>query len=260
MKKTFQKEKFHIFVFNFFCSIILSPYQRIFCILNPYWFFKFLCNISEFSNILQKVKTYFFQFLPLHSLLDSCSLSNIECPYVHKSCSYCLRTNGISLLEYQAMPSLTWLMTDGCVHLLHNSRWKFYQLAAGQLRYGTEKADRARPSRTKSHLPGHSPLASQAERHVGPALYPSASLVQILSFRPVQYSLPNWHLALLGIAWDENYMNYRSMKWTSVLYLMYFMQVEIEVSLKTNIIHIVKFNSSRIFPWNIYVYNHVKWK
>jgi hypothetical protein len=34
----------------------------------------------------------------------------------------------------------------------------------------------AHPSRTKSHLPGHSPEASQVCRRVGPALYPSASL------------------------------------------------------------------------------------
>ncbi|MFN9905624.1 MAG: hypothetical protein ACK56F_05780, partial [bacterium] len=27
-------------------------------------------------------------------------------------------------------------MTDGCVHLLNNSSWKFYQLAAGQLMSG----------------------------------------------------------------------------------------------------------------------------
>ncbi len=66
-------------------------------------------------------------------------------------------------------------MTDGCVHLLFNSSWKFHQLAAGQLqgnRYGKEKVgDTARPPRTKSHLPGHSPPASKAGRRVGPALY-----------------------------------------------------------------------------------------
>jgi hypothetical protein len=39
-------------------------------------------------------------------------------------------------------------------------------------RYGTEKAGgTARPSRTKSHLLGHFPLASQEGRRVGPALY-----------------------------------------------------------------------------------------
>ncbi len=38
-------------------------------------------------------------------------------------------------------------------------------------RYGTEKAGGvARPSRTKSHLVGHSPLASQGGRRVGPSL------------------------------------------------------------------------------------------
>jgi hypothetical protein len=52
-------------------------------------------------------------------------------------------------------------MTNGCVHLLCDGRWKFHQLAAGQLssrpphRYRTEKAGgTARPSCTKSHLPG----------------------------------------------------------------------------------------------------------
>jgi hypothetical protein len=38
--------------------------------------------------------------------------------------------------------------------------------------YGTEKAGggTVRPSRIKSHLPGHFPPASQAGRRVGPAL------------------------------------------------------------------------------------------
>ncbi len=64
-----------------------------------------------------------------------------------------------------------------------DSSWKFHQLAAGQLlsgqpRHGTGKASStALPSRTKSHLPGHFPPASQAGRRVGPALLLSASLV-----------------------------------------------------------------------------------
>ncbi len=70
-------------------------------------------------------------------------------------------------------------MTDGCVHLLNNSSWKFHQLADGQLPsgqplhvYGAEKAgSTARLSHTKSHLPGHSTPASQAGRRVRPALY-----------------------------------------------------------------------------------------
>ncbi len=51
------------------------------------------------------------------------------------------------------------VMTDGCVHLLYNSSWKFYQLAAGQLlpgqtvRYG-KAGGMDRPSRTKSHPAG----------------------------------------------------------------------------------------------------------
>jgi hypothetical protein len=60
----------------------------------------------------------------------------------------------------------------GCVQLLYNSTWKFHQLAAG-----TEKAGGTGPSITNSHLPGHSPPASQAGRRVWPALWPSASLV-----------------------------------------------------------------------------------
>ncbi len=54
-------------------------------------------------------------------------------------------------------------------------------------RYGTEKAGgTARPSRTKSHLLGHSPPASQAGRRVGPALYTFG------------LTGPSFHLELLG--------------------------------------------------------------
>jgi hypothetical protein len=64
-------------------------------------------------------------------------------------------------------------MTDG-VHFLYNSSPKFHHLAAGQLmcnRYSTEKTgSTARPSRSKSHLPGHSLPASHLGRRVGPAL------------------------------------------------------------------------------------------
>ncbi len=87
-----------------------------------------------------------------------------EKAWVSKSTQPCLRC-------------MTSLMTGGCVHLLYNSSWKFHHLAAGLLlargnRYGTEKAGgTARPSRTKSHLPGHFPLASQAGCRVGPALF-----------------------------------------------------------------------------------------
>jgi hypothetical protein len=56
-------------------------------------------------------------------------------------------------------------MMDGCVHLLYKSSWKFRQLAAVQLMSG------------QSHLPAHSPPASQAGRRIKPAFYPSASLV-----------------------------------------------------------------------------------
>jgi hypothetical protein len=77
----------------------------------------------------------------------------------------------MGLLEYQVMPSLhddRWLCTFAI-----QQRWKFHQLAAGQLgtvrynRYGTEKADiTAHPSCTKSHLPGH----FSPDLRVGPAL------------------------------------------------------------------------------------------
>ncbi len=98
------------------------------------------------------------------------------------------------------LPFLTWLMPDGCVHLLcitaaGNSISSQLGSSCQGCRYGVEKeSGNARPSRTESHLPGHSPPASQADRLVGPALYPSASVVQILSFRPLQYSLPSWLL------------------------------------------------------------------
>ncbi len=61
---------------------------------------------------------------------------------------------------------VTAVMTDGCVNLctftyyIHNSSWKFHQLAAGQLlsgqpeRYG-KAGGTACPSQYKSHLPGH---------------------------------------------------------------------------------------------------------
>jgi hypothetical protein len=67
-----------------------------------------------------------------------------------------------------------WLCT---VHLLCNSRRKFHQLAAGQLlseqpvRY-RKAGGTARPSRTKSQLPGHSPPARRA-----PALGQPSSLL-----------------------------------------------------------------------------------
>ncbi len=57
-------------------------------------------------------------------------------------------------------------MTDCWVHLLYNSTCKFHQLYLGSScqgnRYAMEKAGgTARPSRTNSRLPGHSPPASQ---------------------------------------------------------------------------------------------------
>jgi hypothetical protein len=69
-------------------------------------------------------------------------------------------------------------MTDGCVHLL-------YVTAPGPLNsnyqgnwYGIEKVDStAGTARTKSHLPGHFPPASQTAAVLGPALQLSASLI-----------------------------------------------------------------------------------
>ncbi len=79
------------------------------------------------------------------------------------------RRHGSPRVEYHAF--LAWRsswMTDGCVHLLCNSIWQFPQLApirATGTVYGT-----TRPSRTKSHLPGHSPPVSQTGRRFWPAL------------------------------------------------------------------------------------------
>jgi hypothetical protein len=68
------------------------------------------------------------------------------------------------------------VMTDGCVHLLHNSSWKFYQLAAGQLLPGQTVYGAAGQAAWTVHhvqnhtLLGHSLPASQAGRRVWPAL------------------------------------------------------------------------------------------
>ncbi len=85
---------------------------------------------------------------------------------------------GMGLLEYQAMPSLhawcsSWWMAVYiyCITAAGNSFSSQLSSSWQGNQYGTEKAGgTARPSRTKSHLPGHSPSASQAGRHVGPAL------------------------------------------------------------------------------------------
>jgi hypothetical protein len=60
-------------------------------------------------------------------------------------------------------------------------------------RYSTEKTSgTARLSRTKSHLPGHSPPASQAGRRVGPALYPSVSLFTTATNYEVVFKIFNF--------------------------------------------------------------------
>jgi hypothetical protein len=67
-------------------------------------------------------------------------------------------------------------MTDGCVPYNVTAAGDYISTQLGNScqgnRYCTEKAGgTARPSRTKSHLLGHSPPASQAGRRVGQALY-----------------------------------------------------------------------------------------
>ncbi len=110
--------------------------------------------ISRSSNITK------IQIPPeydLHSIIWTQEPLQRECLGLYQSTRPCLLC-------------VTQLMTDVCVHLLYNyiynSSWKFFQLAARQLlgnSYGTGKAGgTAHPSLTKSHLPGHSPPASQA--------------------------------------------------------------------------------------------------
>jgi hypothetical protein len=76
-------------------------------------------------------------------------------------------------------------------------------------RYGIVKAGgTARPSRTKSHLQGHSPHpVSQAGRRIGPALLPSASLVTkekkgilMIFLAVIKRSCNSWRLPSL-ITW-----------------------------------------------------------
>jgi hypothetical protein len=68
-------------------------------------------------------------------------------------------------VHIESRPFVTAVMTDGCVHLLYNSSWKFHQLAAGQLlsgqpvRYG--KGSRYGPSITNKITPAGSLSPSQ---------------------------------------------------------------------------------------------------
>jgi hypothetical protein len=63
-------------------------------------------------------------------------------------------------------------MADGCVHLLYNIIWPAEQLLSEQ--FGTvlkrQTCSTAGPSRTKSHLPGHFPPASQTAAVLGQPL------------------------------------------------------------------------------------------
>ncbi len=93
---------------------------------------------------------------------------------------------GMGLLEYQAKPSLRDVAHSSCRMVVYI----YYITAAGnsissQLGsscqgnwYGMENAGcAARLSHAKSHLPVHSPPASQMGRRSGPGLKPSASTV-----------------------------------------------------------------------------------
>ncbi len=87
----------------------------------------------------------------------------------------CSQREGMSLLEYQSMPSLRdvahgeWLF----VYIYYTAAGNFISSQLGSSyegkRYSTEKAGDT-PLWTKSQLRGHSPQASQAGRRVGPAL------------------------------------------------------------------------------------------
>jgi len=91
---------------------------------------------------------------------------------------YCNQTGGMGLLEYLAMTSLRDIAHDGWLYM-----YIYYTTAAGNSisshlgssgqgnRYGKERIrGTAHPILTKSHLPSHSPPASQADRRVGSAL------------------------------------------------------------------------------------------
>ncbi len=91
---------------------------------------------------------------------------------------HCQR-EGMGLLEYQAMPSLRDVAHDGWwlrtfttyVTAAGNSFSSQLDSSYQDNRYSMEKAGCAAcPSRTKSHLPCHSPPASQAGRRVGAAI------------------------------------------------------------------------------------------
>ncbi len=72
-------------------------------------------------------------------------------------------------------------------------------------RYSTEKAGgTAHPSHSKSHLPAHSPPASQAGRRIGPALQPSDSLATTWPrlWRPLGSAERKY--AVLSVLWSTN--------------------------------------------------------
>ncbi len=122
--------------------------------------------------------------------------------------------HGSTRVQYQAMTSLRDLAHDGwmCKFIICTCIPTTAMHISSQLgsscqgnRYGTENTGgTARPSRKKSHLPSHSPPASQAGRLVGPALKPLASLVKTIFTKKE-------HLA--------NYLFYSCEKYFCVLYI-----------------------------------------
>jgi hypothetical protein len=85
----------------------------------------------------------------------------------------------MGLLEDQVMPSMRDIAyvggsgTNSNTYISSCSSWVCQELTAEQLLQTVQYVREGRidrPSRTKSSLLGHSPPASQAGRHVGPAL------------------------------------------------------------------------------------------
>jgi hypothetical protein len=107
------------------------------------------------------------------------------------SLTFGTQREGMGLLEYLAMPSLCDVANDRLLCTLAICTTAAGNSISSQLgspcqgnRYGMEKAGgTASPAHTKSHLPGHSPPASQTGRRVGPSLLPSASLFVTLNLK-----------------------------------------------------------------------------
>jgi hypothetical protein len=98
-------------------------------------------------------------------------------------------------------------MTDGCVHLLYNSRWKFHQLAAGQLlgklvryekgrRYGPSIAYKITPPGCTAHFSVDS----------GPELEEDALAIQIQRRHYIVFLLRQFLLLLLLWSFPGNFV------------------------------------------------------